>query len=61
MFLQTDLVPSARGFLWDTRQPAPVPLDFDAPLHSHFDTAFLESALRDHPDRELVSHSGLRL
>ena len=55
VFTQTDLVPEARGIVWDTRGAVPVPLAFDSPIASHWNLAFLREALRDHPDRELVS------
>ena len=52
---QLDLQPPARGVVWDTSGPVPVPVNFEAPLMSHLDTAFLAAALRDYADQELVS------
>ena len=55
VFVQADLVPEARGVVWDCRGERPVPANWGADIHSHWDTAFLESALVEFPDKELVS------
>ncbi|MGA0134817.1 MAG: hypothetical protein ACO3ND_10740, partial [Opitutales bacterium] len=48
-----------RGTIWDLRDHRPgqpiLPLDFDQPIRTRFDTSFLAQALADYPDRELVS------
>jgi len=46
---------SARGTTWDYRSDAPTPMDFNRPIESHFDTAFLAEALSAYPDQELRS------
>ena len=55
IFTQLDLMPAARGVVWDIRGGRPLPLNFDLPTGSHLHTSFLAEALRSHPDQELVS------
>ena len=48
-----------RATIWDLRdhregQPI-LPLDFDQPIHTNFDTAFLARSLAQYPDHELVT------
>lgn len=50
--------PAARGIVWDLRRLSDgiiTPLDFQAPIQTHFNLPYLESMLRDCPDQELVS------
>jgi hypothetical protein len=47
--------PEARGVVWDTTGPHPVPADFDAPIHSGWNRALLAQLLADYPDKELLS------
>ena len=51
--------PRGRGTIWDLRDHRPgqpiLPLDFDQPIRTRFDTNFLAHALSEYPDRELVS------
>jgi hypothetical protein len=48
-----------RATIWDLRGHAPgallKPMDFDQPIRTKFDTAFLARALGEYPDRELVT------
>jgi hypothetical protein len=54
---QSRWLPAARGVVWDLRrlhEGIIVPADFDAPISSHLNLAFLASSLADYPDQELV-------
>jgi len=56
---QSDLVPEARGVVWDLRRASDgviEPWDFTAPIRSDLNLDFLEVLLSTCPDRELVSH-----
>ena len=56
---QSDLVPEARGVVWDLRRASDgviEPWDFAAPITSDLNLDFLEVLLSTCPDRELVSH-----
>lgn len=55
---QDQFLEPARGIIWDCRGfeiglPA-VPMDFDAPVASKLNNAFIVSDLSDYPDKELV-------
>jgi len=50
-----NMVVPARRTIWDIRGRPPVPMDFEQPIRSHLDTAFLSRALREYPDQELRS------
>ena len=59
---QSDLVPAARGIIWDLRkanQGIVVPVDFTAPIVSDLNLDLLEALLRDSPDKELIGHMRL--
>ena len=45
----------ARGTVLDCRCGVMTPMDFDRPIESTFDTAFLEKAFSAYPDKELRS------
>ena len=56
---QSDMVPEARGIVWDLRVAPPVPLKYDAPIKTHLNLSFIRSIKRrfpSYPDQEIFDH-----
>ncbi len=56
---QSDLVPEARGIVWDLRQAATgiiLPMDFLAPISTELNIDLIDKLLSWCPDRELLDH-----
>ena len=51
--------PRARGVVWDLRGDVPRPVDYTAPIDTHFNLDFVRAAQRNHPtypDQEMFDH-----
>ena len=60
---QLELHPWARGRVWDCRGPCCKMLDFQAPINTHLNLAYLRERLADYPDQYFVANllEGARL
>jgi len=60
---QGDLVPQARGLVWDCRGPRPVPQCWQAVAESKINRKAIAKVFRDYPDQDMVEQcmTGVRL